>query len=625
MRCAFPSGRALFVCAPLHVFAQLAAFVGCVTEPYIPSLISNAGATQPIRRVVYQSGISTELVNSVAVDNAIIVTWANAEYIDFVDNFVRHMQRLKLTNFLVGAMDTKVLAWLEKQQQPHWNMGTKYAARSTEKPASTWGSKSFLSLGHDKTRLIRDLALTGVDFVVTDIDVVWMRNPFPYFKLFPTADILVSTDQLQNQTISDDLERHICAAPSNIGIIFFRSSRGSRDFTQAWLDAVEKDREVWDQISFNDLKMRGNACAGKLEPSGLMRAFSDRVSFGVLPVTLFGNGHTFFVQRLHERLGDRSLEPYAAHTTFQFGGVPGKRQRLREAGLWLGDPAAYFSHSGGYLTYTPHIPADTDLDKFARRGYPVPEHTLSKLQPYSRLVTLHQQLVNFQLQQLRDALALAWALGRVLIVPPMLCGLDRVTGPQAGRWPGSLLKLPYVCPLDSVLNLQYIASKFNGSLPFREYSLLTNLAFRLAAKEHIRVGVDGAQTSVRGFPVSAGRILHDFVEPHEFSASRPRVKAGSSDKEIANALEQVKGAKLLHFDTLVDTFVGFAERDGLLGFKSALQIDEYFGYTWCCTSRHMGPGGVAKYDLLGAWAHSASWHCRGGDLDCFERFTNLYS
>ena len=53
---------------------------------------------------------------------------------------------------------------------------------------------------------------------------------------------------------------------------------------------------------------------------------------GVLPVALFASGHTFFVQRLHERLG---LPVVAVHATFQFSGTPGKRHRLRERQLWL--------------------------------------------------------------------------------------------------------------------------------------------------------------------------------------------------------------------------------------------------------------------------------------------------
>lgn len=41
---------------------------------------------------------------------------------------------------------------------------------------------------------------------------------------------------------------------------------------------------------------------------------------GVLPVSLFASGHTFYVQRLAERLG---MQPYGVHATFQYSGTPG--------------------------------------------------------------------------------------------------------------------------------------------------------------------------------------------------------------------------------------------------------------------------------------------------------------
>jgi len=42
---------------------------------------------------------------------------------------------------------------------------------------------------------------------------------------------------------------------------------------------------------------------------------------GILPVVLFSNGHTFYVQHLQDRL-DQGLEPYAVHATFQYGLCP---------------------------------------------------------------------------------------------------------------------------------------------------------------------------------------------------------------------------------------------------------------------------------------------------------------
>jgi Nucleotide-diphospho-sugar transferase len=63
----------------------------------------------------------------------------------------------------------------------------------------------------------------------------------------------------------------------------------------------------------------------------LCRGYDAKYKFGILPVSTFCSGHTFFTQRMHEKL---KLQPYVVHATFQFSGTPGKRHRMREFMLW---------------------------------------------------------------------------------------------------------------------------------------------------------------------------------------------------------------------------------------------------------------------------------------------------
>ena len=66
-------------------------------------------------------------------------------------------------------------------------------------------------------------------------------------------------------------------------------------------------------------------------PCSPCRGYRGKLKFGVLPVSTFCSGHTFFTQRMPFKL---KLEPYVVHATFQFSGTPGKRFRFREALLW---------------------------------------------------------------------------------------------------------------------------------------------------------------------------------------------------------------------------------------------------------------------------------------------------
>ena len=74
---------------------------------------------------------------------------------------------------------------------------------------------------------------------------------------------------------------------------------------------------------------------------------------------------------------------------------------MREANAWLGDEEiGYFDHPGGYLSYTPQIPADVDLKIFTERSHPAArDDTFPPIETTSEaIVEAHAKLVKFQLQ-----------------------------------------------------------------------------------------------------------------------------------------------------------------------------------------------------------------------------------
>ena len=96
----------------------------------------------------------------------------------------------------------------------------------------------------------------------------------------------------------------------------------------------------------------------------------------------------------------------SVHTTFQYSGAIGKTHRLREGMLWDDEPD-YYTTKRGFLTYTPRI----------RRELIRPSGVMD--------VASHFELMNAQLRELRAAFLLAARLDRILVLPPIVCGLDR--------------------------------------------------------------------------------------------------------------------------------------------------------------------------------------------------------
>ena len=151
----------------------------------------------------------------------------------------------------------------------------------------------------------------------------------------------------------------------------------------------------------------------------------------MLPLSLFCGGHNYFVSQFAQRNG---WKPYSIHTTYQYAAAAGKRHRLREARVWI-DPPEYYNPPGGLLSFT--------LDTPDALVHP----------PGGMTVQGHIALVKHQLKQIRSALALAYSLGRKLVLPRVTCGYDKYWGPLwRGVIPGThTWALPIrECPLDHV-------------------------------------------------------------------------------------------------------------------------------------------------------------------------------
>lgn len=98
---------------------------------------------------------------------------------------------------------------------------------------------------------------------------------------------------------------------------------------------------------------------------------------------------------LLEQISAVYLDPFAPT-----GGTPGKRHRMREAGVWLGDRTSYFDDGGhGFVSYEPRIPSDVDLEQFRELGWPSPDGHHPVLETRSPVLQAHTRMVNFQLQQ----------------------------------------------------------------------------------------------------------------------------------------------------------------------------------------------------------------------------------
>jgi arabinosyltransferase len=187
------------------------------------------------------------------------------------------------------------------------------------------------------------------------------------------------------------------------------------------------------------------------------------IHLGVLPLSRFLNGHTFFVQHAHTL--PMAPSPLAVHMTYQFAEgarfAYGKRQRLREAQLWMVDDEHYYNRQ--FVMAQPSA-ANLPVQEFGPRA-----HSREAVEYHLR-EGRHRSLV------LRALLGIGKALGREVILPRMLCYCDYMWKEMKACRVGGAeqMRLPFDCPMDHALDTPRWFDQNTLGVGVREPSFLSN-------------------------------------------------------------------------------------------------------------------------------------------------------
>lgn len=509
-------------------------------------------------------------MGSEAGEGPVVVTWANYHYLDFVLNWVHHIELTGCKSFLVGAMDNELLEVLVGKSVPAFGM-----ASGLTLDDFGWGSSTFHKMGREKISLLQTFTKWGIDVIISDVDTVWLRNPVPYMAKYPEADILVSSDHLSATTTDGGLELYPEAgSAANIGIMMFRPNSSS--FVDAWVNALDSDPNYWDQNAFNDLFRMGMTLSVDRQDR-LFKVYNETLLLGILPVSLFCSGHTYFVQNMPDKVG---VEPYVVHATFQYSGTPGKRNRFREALLWEDDDS-YFQHQNGFIS-AHHKISERLLDAAANVTW---NFDLESVVPHFNLV--HQQMTT-----IRTLFALGTALDRVIIMPKIYCGMDRWWAPHNGNIPGAQgPEAPFQCPLDHILDLEHLDNDYpedshGPKVEWREFSFLENPKAKEVKARSLTIVTCNEHSTLCDDGSGPATITGDII----------KLRAQRTDKEIQTALSGIIDAfDLLQFENPVKLWKGFESHDDEDKFVTRYTP---VASLWCCVNPPKdGQPGHIWYDM----------------------------
>lgn len=266
-----------------------------------------------------------EAIATRALDNTIILVCVDSGYLDMALNLYKtSFEPLAIANYLYVGIDRTVCDGLTKHGVA---CTTHDSVKQIVSSDSSWGTKDFRLKTHFKTRVIKECLSWNYSAVISDVDIVFFKNPIPYFTC-PSCDIEITND------ISE----------GNSGFYLARPTKAARLLHQ----------KAWD-IAMKSGASTSNQKALDRTMESMIKKKTIKVRD--LPKEQFPNGVQYFEQGHRYFTGHNPCkECVIAHNNWILS-KNAKTYRFKEAGLWQVDTDQYYSSlSRKYLMYdNPHV------------------------------------------------------------------------------------------------------------------------------------------------------------------------------------------------------------------------------------------------------------------------------
>lgn len=140
----------------------------------------------------------SSIAERIVVDGTVIITALNYGYRDMMMNWVCNMRRLRVTNFVIAALDTDLYRFAFVRGLPVYFDSFVLSGQNVSLRNAAYGSPEFRELTKLKSRVVLELLKLGYDTLWTDTDIVWFRNPIAQLQALG-ADLAIQSNAPDNE------------------------------------------------------------------------------------------------------------------------------------------------------------------------------------------------------------------------------------------------------------------------------------------------------------------------------------------------------------------------------------------------------------------------------------------
>lgn len=246
----------------------------------------------------------------------LIIVFANWSYLSILQNWIEGLKRLSIENYLIFSFDEKLHTYLSENNYQTillQNIG------------------NLNELWQLRIQVFKFLIDNNIDFIHSDADAVWLKNPIPeYCEQFREMHLLISQGTIWPEYVQKVWGFVLCC-----GFFLMRSSAATKRLLDKLDDHVKSTGD--DQISMNtiiaaedmhwDFNSKYKIVFGKhqlLCSNHVIRGTGAHIRIGVLPFRDF------------PRLPIPNTDPYVSHVLTPKESKP-KIEMLRKVGAWFLD------------------------------------------------------------------------------------------------------------------------------------------------------------------------------------------------------------------------------------------------------------------------------------------------
>lgn len=198
-----------------------------------------------------------EVLARVAINKELIVGISNINIQDMLETWFTSLKRLGVKNFLVVALDEATRIFCENHGVPVYRQEARIAATQQ-------GTGDNHAISSSKFHLIRDFLVLGYSVFLSDIDILFLQNPFEGGHLHRDVDVEGMTDGFTNDTAYgwdnkwDDPSMGLMRETHtmrifvfNSGLFYIRPTKASLELLDRVADRLAKEK-AWDQAVYNE-------------------------------------------------------------------------------------------------------------------------------------------------------------------------------------------------------------------------------------------------------------------------------------------------------------------------------------------------------------------------------------